>query len=156
MAKFLATNGVSYLLEGILMDAKSTLTIVSPHIKMTKILWERLKDSQFRKVDIRIVFSKIDMSKKQKNEMAGWTSCKLYEIDNLGTKCYFHENLMVLSTMNIWETNNVAERNMGILIDLNEDPTLYRQAQLEVASIINAAKPINLAGGNLEEVVMSN
>lgn len=155
MAKFLATNGVSYLLEGILMDAKESLTIVNPHIKMTKTFWEKLKDSQFRKVDTRIVFSKLDLSKSQKKAMASWTSCKLYEIKNLGTKCYFNEKLMVLSSMDIWDTENVNERNMGIMIDLNKDQNLYRQAQLEVASIINASKPINLADGSFE-VVMAN
>ncbi len=155
MAKFLATNGVSYLLEGILIDAKTTLTIVSPSINITDELWERLAKSNEKQVKIRLVFSDLSISQKQKKEMAEWDHIELYEMPNIGSKCYFNENLLVVTSMNIFEYANTEKRDMGILVDAEEDKTLYRQAQLEVASIINAAKPYQLGDEN-DKLVMAS
>jgi hypothetical protein len=62
----------------------------------------------------------------------------LYFLPNLHAKCYFNEDRMVITSMNMYEFSEKHNREMGVLLEAREPA--YAEALLEVDSIIAAAE----------------
>ena len=65
MAEFLTTNGTSYHIENIILDAKKKLVLVSPYLQISKTFFERLKDASNREVSLKIIYGKNELNKKE-------------------------------------------------------------------------------------------
>ena len=61
---------------------------------------------------------------------------QLYFCENLHAKCYFNEEIMVITSLNLYEYSIKHNREMGVLIKKEKDPNLYQEAVKEVNSII--------------------
>lgn len=61
---------------------------------------------------------------------------QLFFCENLHAKCYFNEEMMVITSLNLYEYSIKNNREMGVLIKKEKDPNLYRDAVKEVNSII--------------------
>lgn len=142
MAEFLTTNGTSYHIENIILDAKSKLILVSPYLQISKTLFERLKDASNRKVMITIVYGKDELKPNERNSLSQIGNLELYYFDNLHAKCYFNETTMVITSMNMYEFSEKNNREMGVLINSQTDATLYSKATSETQSIIQSAERI--------------
>jgi hypothetical protein len=117
------------------------LTLVSPYLKLSKTLFERLKDASARGVKIKIVYGKDELKPNEKNSLAE-LKCDLYFSENLHAKCYFNDTKMVITSMNMYEFSEKTNREMGVLIDRASDSAIYNRAIVETQSIINAAEVI--------------
>ena len=144
MAEFLTTSGTSHHIENIIMDAKQKLSLVSPYLKISKTLHERLKDSSERGVKIKIIFGKDELKPNESNSLASLKNVELYYFENLHAKCYFNETRMVITSMNMYEFSEKTNREMGVLIDAVNDPTLFQKALDETTSIIKSSEIISL------------
>jgi hypothetical protein len=141
MAEFLTTSGTAHHVENIIIEAKNNLTLVSPYLKLSKTLFERLKDASERGVNIKIIYGKDDLKPNEKNSLAELKSQLLY-FENLHAKCYFNDQKMVITSMNMYEFSEKTNREMGVLIDKQTDGPLYDKAYAEVQSIIKSAEII--------------
>jgi phosphatidylserine/phosphatidylglycerophosphate/cardiolipin synthase-like enzyme len=101
MAEFLTTNGTSHHLENIIIEAKHTLTLVSPYLQLSKTLNERLKDASNRNVAIKIIYGKDELKPTEKNSISVLKNVELYFFENLHAKCYFNESKMIITSMNM-------------------------------------------------------
>lgn len=144
MAEFLTTSGTSHHIENIIMEAKQKLFLVSPYLKLSKTLHERLKDSSERGVKIKIIYGKDELKPNESNSLASLKNVELYYFENLHAKCYFNETKMVITSMNMYEFSEKTNREMGVLIDAEKDTTLFQKAVDETASIIKSSEIIIL------------
>jgi phosphatidylserine/phosphatidylglycerophosphate/cardiolipin synthase-like enzyme len=64
---------------------------------------------------------------------------RLYFSKNLHAKCYLNENKIIIASMNLYEFSQVNNREMGILIDTEdeEDRKVYEDATKDIESIIH-------------------
>jgi hypothetical protein len=138
MAEFLTTHGTAFQIENVIAGARSRLTLVSPFLKLSKTLTERLQDAARRGVTITIVFGKEELEREQEHTLAGLTGARLYFLPNLHAKCYFNEDRMVITSMNMYEFSEKHNREMGILLEAGEPA--YKNALREVDSIIAASE----------------
>lgn len=139
MAEFLTTNGTSHYIENIIIDANTELVLVSPYLQISKTFFERLKDASNRSVRIKIIYGKEDLRPNEKALIAELNGVELYYFENLHAKCYYNENSMVITSMNMYEFSEKNNREMGILIDSDSDAKLYQKATSEVKSILQSA-----------------
>jgi hypothetical protein len=144
MAEFLTTNGTSFNIENIIIDAKSKLVLVSPYLQISKTFYERLKDASIRNVSIKIIFGKDELKPNERNSLAVLKNVELYFFENLHAKCYFNETKMVITSMNMYEFSEKNNREMGVLIDRNADKVLFEKAVSETHSIIQSSEQIPL------------
>jgi hypothetical protein len=138
MAEFLTTHGTAFQIENVIAGAKKRLTLVSPFLKLSKTLAERLQDASRRGVTITIVFGKEELDHEQELVLAGLAGARLYFLPNLHAKCYYNEDRMVITSMNMYEYSEKTNREMGVLLDAT-DPA-YASAVQEVSSIIAASE----------------
>lgn len=144
MAEFLTTNGTSHQIENIIIDAKSKLVLISPYLQISKTFYERLKDASNRNVVIKIIYGKDELKPNEKNSLAELKNVELFYFQNLHAKCYFNENKMVITSMNMYEFSEKTNREMGVLIDRIIDKELFDKAIAETLSILQSSEPTPL------------
>lgn len=144
MAEFLTTNGTSYNIENIIIEAKKELILVSPYLQISKTFYERIKDASKKGVDIKIIFGKDELKPNERNSLAELNQVELYFFENLHAKCYFNESKMVITSMNMYEFSEKNNREMGVLIDKTIDKELFEKAISETKSILQSSEQIPL------------
>ena len=139
MAKFLTTLETSAKIEKIIRQAEEELTLITPYLKLTQIFQDRLIDAGNRNVKIKLIYGKEELNPEDLENLKELKNLELYYCENLHAKCYFNENLMVISSMNLHEFSQTNNREMGVQIKLEEDPELFKDAKDEAISIIKAS-----------------
>ena len=145
MAEFLTTSGTSHHIENIIMEAKTKLVLVSPYLKLSKTFFERLKDASARGVAIKIIYGKDELKPNERNSLAELKNAELFYFENLHAKCFFNENRMVVTSMNMYEFSEKTNREMGILIDRIADGQLFQKAMDETFSILKSSEVVPLS-----------
>ena len=144
MAEFLTTSGTSFNLENIILEAKTKLILVSPYLQISKTFYERLKDASNRNVAIKIIYGKNDLKETEKKQIAELDNLELFFFENLHAKCYFNENKMIITSMNMYQFSEKNNREMGVLISRKLDTALFEKAVNETLSIIKSAEKVEL------------
>jgi phosphatidylserine/phosphatidylglycerophosphate/cardiolipin synthase-like enzyme len=139
MAKYLRTSSISAELENLIRDARKELYIISPYLKLSDQVRELLNDKEREKVDVRIIFGKQELAPTEMAFLEDLKYVRLYFSKNLHAKCYLNESKMIIASMNLYEFSQVNNREMGILIDTEneEDRKVYEDATKDIESIIH-------------------
>ncbi|GAA4239250.1 phospholipase D family protein [Postechiella marina] len=139
MAKYLRTSSISAELENLIRDARKELYIISPYLKLSDQVRELLNDKEREKVDVRIIFGKQELAPTEMSFLEELKYVRLYFSKNLHAKCYLNESKMIIASMNLYEFSQVNNREMGILIDTEneEDKKVYEDATKDIDSIIH-------------------
>lgn len=144
MAEFLTTKGVAFHLENIISNAKKKLVLVSPYLQISQSFYERLRDASKRGVSVKIIYGKDELEPKQKKQIAELDNVELFFHENLHAKCYFNENSMIITSMNMYAFSEATNREMGVLISRAKDNELFDQAVGETVSIMQSSYNIEL------------
>ena len=140
MAKFLTTVGNSYFIEQLILNAKNTLNLVSPFLKLNPNLLDRLNDASKQGIKITLIYGKSELSDMQSKLIFNIENLEIYYCNNLHAKCYFNETDLVISSMNLYEFSEKNNKEMGVLITKSEDPNFYNDTLNEIESIKNASR----------------
>ena len=156
MAKFLTTKGNSYHIEQIIINAEKTLTLVTPYLKLSQMLYERLIDADNRGVQIILVYGKSELAAAERDKIFSLNNIAIYYNHSLHAKCYFNESEMIITSMNLYDFSEVNNREMGILLDRKKDRKIFDETCREVESIVNASEiekngAVNGFGGHDEQ-----
>ena len=144
MPKFLTTSGTSHLIEDIIIKAKTDLVLITPYLRLSRILSERLTEANHRGVRIRLVYGKSDLHPNEQKQLDALTNIELFFLQNLHAKCYLNENVLVVSSMNLYEFSEKNNREMGIVLTRQGDGDCFADALAEAHSIIAAAKVVSV------------
>jgi late competence protein required for DNA uptake (superfamily II DNA/RNA helicase) len=121
MAEFLTTQGTSYHLENIIVNASKWLVLVSPYLNITQNFLQRLQDADKNKVKIYIIYGKKELKPEEELKLQKLHNLYLRYYKNLHAKCYSNEDAMIITSMNLLEFSEKTNREMGILIR-KDDP----------------------------------
>jgi hypothetical protein len=143
MAEFLTTHGTAFHIENIIARAKRRLVLVTPYLQLSRTLYERLRDAAGRGVRITLAYGKSALSADEQASLSQLRGLSLYYSENLHAKCYFNEERMVITSMNLYEFSEKNNREMGVLV--SSDEKVYADAAAEVQSILAAAEAQSVA-----------
>ena len=141
MPKYLRTSGITAGVEELIREAKERLYIISPYLKLSDNIRELLNDKEREKAEVRIIFGKQELNPTEMSYLQNLKYVRLYFSKNLHAKCYLNEKKMIISSMNLYEFSQQNNREMGILIEReNEaDKQVYEDAWKDIESILNNA-----------------
>ncbi|MDD2981895.1 MAG: phospholipase D family protein [Crocinitomicaceae bacterium] len=148
MAEFLRTSGISHQIEEIIINAKEKLVIVSPYLKLTENLFERLKEKDLEEIELIFIYGKSELNENEKRKLDSLQNLSLYYHKNLHAKCYFNESKMLITSMNLYEFSEKNNREMGVLVDKQKDSSIFENAEQESFSILKASNLIKKAATN--------
>ena len=125
MAEFLTTTGISYHLENIIIEASRKLVLVSPYLKTSKTLLERLKDAAGRGTTIQIIYGKKEM--------------KPWEMESLTLELYYVDTCTPSSiSMNMQQFSKNDNREIGMLVSKFYNANIYTKAIAETKSLMQS------------------
>lgn len=137
--KFLTTLEASAKVEKIIREAKNELTIITPFLKLSTLFLERFRDAENRGVRIKLVYGKRELDSKEQNNLEQLNNLDLYFCESLHAKCYFNEEQMVITSLNLYDYSIKNNREMGVYIKREENEKLFNDALTEANSIIQSA-----------------
>lgn len=136
MAEFLTTHATAYNIENIIQNSRQKLVLVSPYLQLSKIFFERLKEADEQGVKVILIYGKDQLKPDEKSQLSKLKNLSLFFCENLHAKCYFNEDNMVITSMNLHEFSEKNNREMGILIKRQDDADVFKDAMREVQSIV--------------------
>ena len=141
MPKYLRTSGITAGVEELIREARERLYIISPYLKLSDNIRELLNDKEREKAEVRIIFGKQELNPTEMSYLQNLKYVRLYFSKNLHAKCYLNEKRMIISSMNLYEFSQQNNREMGILIerDNEADRPVYEDALKDIESILNNA-----------------
>ena len=134
MAEFLTTKDVSSRVEQLVRKAKKRIILISPFIRCWDTLYYRLLEAGKNGVEVTIIYGK-KISKGERIRLQAIPKMKLYSLENLHAKCYFNENEMVLTSMNLYDYSEHSNYEMGVVV--GKDEQAYKDAFHEAQTIRN-------------------
>ena len=144
MAKFLTTRGTSSQIEDIISSAKNEVTLISPYVKIPDTLFQNLKVADRNKVEIRLVYGKDELKPDVKNQLKQLNNLSLRFLKELHAKCFFNEECMVITSMNLYDFSEINNKEMGVLVTLKDDPDVFEKAREEADRIVVSAEEVKL------------
>ena len=141
MAKFLTTSAIAYHIENIIREANKHLILVTPYLKLTKNLFERLKDASNKGVKVILIYGKEELKKEQKDWLHELKDIELHFSENLHAKIYLNEKELIIGSMNLYEYSEKNNREAGVLFERKVDQEIFNDTISEIKSIISSSKP---------------
>jgi phosphatidylserine/phosphatidylglycerophosphate/cardiolipin synthase-like enzyme len=142
MAKFLDTTGVSYHLQQLINRANERLILISPFLKINDRIKQSLEDKNRMKIDIRVVYGKNELQPEENNWLKSMQSIRSSFCKDLHAKCYLNEKEAIITSMNLYEFSQVNNNEMGIYIEKEKDPELYKDIMEEAQRLIRISDEI--------------
>lgn len=140
MAEFLTTKKTVSMIEDIICSAQSTLVLISPYWKLSSNLFERISEAAQR-TPVQIVFGKT-YKPETLGSLPSIKNISISFLMDLHAKCYFNQDSMVISSMNIYEYSE-NNREMGIYIKKDVDRQLFDAARKEAEHFLQHAIPLS-------------
>lgn len=137
MAEFLTTVGTSYHIENIIKSAEDFLLLVSPYLKISNVLLERILDADKKGVKISFIYGKENLTQTEHNKINKLKNINIFYADNLHAKCYCNEDQAIISSMNLYEFSERNNREMSILVNKRSENKIYKEVLEEINSIKN-------------------
>lgn len=123
----------------IVKTAGEQLVLISPYIKLPTDFLDRLKYRDKQGLQTVVVCREKDLKDEQRNELRQLRHLDLRFDDDLHAKCFHNEKSMVITSLNLHEHSQQNNREMGILLGL-EDSQVFKEAFTEAEFIVNRAK----------------
>lgn len=124
---FLTTQGMSYQLEEMFLQAKKHIVIIAPYIKIHKKLKSILADKASQGVKIVVVCRIQDL----KDDLGSITT-SIIDNPKLHAKCYLTEKSALIGSLNLYDFSQINNDEMGVLIEnAGMGCSLYKQVEAE-------------------------
>lgn len=140
MAKFLNTHLAYGEIEKITANANRDLVLISPYIQISSQFLERLKDVDRKNFKIILVCREEDLKGEEKINLRLLKNLELRYLKDLHAKCYYNEESMVITSLNLYDYSQQNNHEMGILLNLKDEPKEFNEARNEAGFIIRSAE----------------
>jgi len=140
MTEFLTTHGTAHHIERIIQESTQNLVLVSPYLKLSEIFFDRIKDADKRGIKIVIIYGKDELKPAEKAKLEQLKNISTYFSKNLHAKCYFNENKMVITSMNMYDFSEKNNIEMGVLLTRQSDENAFKSALNEVEYIVRSSE----------------
>ena len=141
MAEIVSAKGTGAKVERIIQGATKELVLISPYLRVDTIYMQELKQALDRKVVVKFICREDELKVKESEKLRALEGLQLFSLPRLHAKCYYNESLMVITSMNLHESSEVNNREIGVYLDRTVDAQLYDEAIKQTASIFGSATP---------------
>ncbi len=97
------------------------------------------------KMDIRVVYGKNELQPDENNWLKSMQFIRTSFCKDLHAKCYLNEKEAIITSMNLYEFSQVNNNEMGIYIEKEKDPEIYKDVLEEVNRLIRISDEIRIS-----------
>ena len=157
MVEFLNTEKAYSSIVEIVMKASDKVVLISPYIKIPEQLFDRLKYIDGKGIKTLVVCREKDSGKdlgdKVRSELKQLKNLELRFDDDLHAKCFYNEESMVITSLNLYDYSQQHNREMGILLSSEKDTNVFNEAISEAEFIVSGARKDSVIGSIVRGVV---
>ncbi|MFC1959066.1 phospholipase D family protein [Chloroflexota bacterium] len=139
MVAFLNKDAAYSEIVKIVSKAVNELVLITPYIKTPDDLLERLRDMDRRGVKTIVACREKDLKPDEKSELKKLKYMDLRYDEDLHAKCFYNEESMVITSLNLYQHSQQNNREMGILLNSKDDPDVFKEALNEAEFIVRRA-----------------
>lgn len=153
MPKFLTTSAISSNVEEIIKKAEQNIYIVSPYLKLNRLVKEKLEaQARHNVVNIRLIYGKQDL-KPDEIEWISNQDIRTHFREHLHAKCYMNEKQAIVTSMNLYEFSERNNDEFGILLDSAkpEDQEAFQDLKTEIETILGGSVRVTLSATRTED-----
>lgn len=140
MAEFLNKDKAYSEIVDIVGKATNEVVLITPYIDVPDDLFKRLRYQDEKGVKTVIVCRGKDLTTEVKSKLKQLKRLELRFDEELHAKCFYNQDSMVITSLNLLEYSQQHNREMGILLNLAEDEVVFTEALDEAKFIIDNAK----------------
>ena len=171
VAEFLTTPRITDSLEKIIKQAKKKLILISPYLQINPRIRNLLeaKDREIRtkvespfsklkalitkegiqrEMKIVIVYRKGEVRTAESSWLQGIPSIQTSALSNLHAKCYLNEDYALITSMNLYQSSQVHNYEIGILVARgswsDRERKLYKSIEKHVLELIGYGEKKNV------------
>lgn len=152
MAKFLNTSATNYYLEELIKRTTERLILVSPFLKLNERIKELLSDKDRMKIDVRLVYGKSELAPQEINWLRTLEFVRTSFCQNLHAKCYLNEREAIITSMNLYDFSQVNNNEMGVYIERDQEPELYKNTLEEAQRLIRVSDTVRLSAERVDDI----
>jgi phosphatidylserine/phosphatidylglycerophosphate/cardiolipin synthase-like enzyme len=149
MAKFLTTNGINYLIEEIIKNAKERIALVSPYLQLNARIRELLSDGYRPDVDMRIIYGKKELEAPERQWLRNVPHIRTSFCQNLHAKCYLNESMCVITSLNLHLYSQQNNNEMGVMVKRSTDHQMFSDITAEVDRLLRISESTHVDRENL-------
>lgn len=142
MTQFLETIEASSELRKLIIGSRDRLLLISPYLQISKnlkLLIQQVENSN-PSISIKIVCRKDKINADDMSFFQQLKNVNVSALDNLHAKCYLNEKTAIITSMNLYQFSQENNWEMGIKIEKDEDPDLYKAIFDYVELILGASE----------------
>lgn len=155
MTAVIATKGISHAIDDIISRAQEYIILVSPFIRISHSFLDRLQVASNRGISITLVYGKKKLTKIQEDKIYKLRNCRVLFNENLHAKAFINESKGVIASMNLYETSEHYNYELGVQFLKDDDNELHENTLQEINHIIECSEvkreANTLQGKELEE-----
>jgi hypothetical protein len=140
VVEFLNKDAAYAKIVSIVDKATNEAVLITPYIRMPDDLFARLKYKDAKGMKTVVVCRGNDLASEVKSNLRQLRHLELRFDEDLHAKCFYNEDSMVITSLNLYEYSQQHNREMGILINRTEDESVFEEALSEAKYIITSAK----------------
>jgi len=142
MAKFINTRKAVAAIEDLIKYAEDKLVLISPYLKLSKDFKELLTYRNSKEKVSTIIFGKQELNPNELKFLESLRFVILKFNQDLHAKCYMNDKQMIITSLNLYEFSMANNKEMGVLIDLNDpnDQALFEDALTEIEYIASTSE----------------
>ena len=140
MVAFLTTSKAYATIEEIIDKATTKVVLISPYIRISDQLFDRLKHIDRQGIRTIVVCRGKDLDTEEKGRLRQLKNLELRFDEDLHAKCFYNEKFMVITSLNLFDYSRQHNREMGILLSSDEDADTFKEALREANFIVDGAK----------------
>jgi len=161
MAIFLNTTKLNEWIPRLIREAKREIVIIVPYIKTSQNTYNELLNADKRGIETTIVYREDKLTEIERKKFDVLSNLNLMYHPNVHAKCYYNGDLLIITSMNMYEYSELNNREMGILIhkedfdntfgSSGDDDTIFNEAIDEIREILNGSTLFKSSKETLEE-----
>lgn len=137
MAKFLDGPGVQAAMTELIKNTDKQLFIISPYLKISTMMKNYLTSIDRKGLPITITYRppNTNINDGDLSFFQDLDHLKLYQCENLHSKCYINEKEGIITSMNLHEHSQTHNWEMGIKFSRNDDPEIFADVTKELRTM---------------------
>jgi len=139
MVQFLNSTQARGEIERIISNARYDMSMISPFIKINDDFISRITDAcMSRNVNVVMVCREKDLNPIEREKLENIPNLALHFNERVHAKCFYNEDTMVITSLNLYNSSFGENREMGVLLKstIEGDKEAFEEAKKEAQFIL--------------------
>lgn len=136
--EFLTTQKAAECILDIIDSAKNRIVLISPYVNPKEIIFVKLEEASKKGKQILLVCNEKSLTAGVKQRIISIINLKLLNHGHAHAKCYYNEEKVMYTSLNLLESSENKNMELGILIKRAHDQEMYYSALAEPEKIVSS------------------